>query len=430
MSEAAYLEKYNSLKTPKILFEEHTLNNGLRVILSRSERIPTVVINTAFHTGSKDDGENTKGMAHLFEHLMFEGSPNVPHGKFDEILHNSGGESNAYTSWDSTSYYMVLPSNHLETGLWLDSDRIAGFSISEEALSTQKDVITEEKMLVCDNTPYGSLEEESAKRLFKSSGYRWPIIGDMEHLRNVDINKLKNFFDKYYSPSNAVLSIVGDLDYDKTLKLIEKYYGKIPGSAFKNTAFYNDDFLFSETRENIYDNVQLEGKFIFYLLPEAGSREFYSMNILNGILTEGDSSRFYNELEYRSELVNEIDSTLYGMEKVSIFLINAIANKGKDLQLIENKIDEILDDIHNGNIMDHEIKKIKNKIETFYNIKRQSLVSLADKFSHLKIFYDDCDLINNEIIKYLEITKEDIIEVANKFLNKNQRLVLNYLPKA
>lgn len=413
---------------PAIEYKEFTLDNGLRVILSKSGNIPMVAVNTTFHIGSKDEEESKTGLAHLFEHLMFEGSENIPKGKFDEILNKYGGESNAYTSWDSTSYYTSVPSSRIETAFWLDSDRINGFGITEESLEIQKDVVMEEKLLYVDNSPYGTVEEESSKRLFQKTGYRWPIIGNMDDLRKVTLQDINDFFGKYYKPNNAVISVVGDIDYDTTLNLIEKYYGDIKrGKEIERENFIEDE-ISEEIREDISDNIQLEGKFIFYRLPEMGTKEFYAMNVLSGILSEGESSRFYKELEYKNKLVNEIDANLYGMEKTSLFTVSAIAMKGKSLEKISGKIDEILEDVRKGNISDDELTKTKNKIETYYFSRRQSIISLADKFSFLKTFYSDCEKMNFEILDYLSVTKEDIIQTVNKFLNNNQRVVLNYLP--
>lgn len=414
---------------PSIEFKEHTLDNGLRVVMSKFGNVPMVVINTTFHVGSKDEDENKTGLAHLFEHLMFEGSGNFPNGKFDKILNQHGGESNAYTSRDSTSYYIVLPSNYMEIGMWLDSDRINEFLITEDSLSIQKDVILEEKLLYVDNSPYGTLEEESSKKLFKNTGYRWPVIGNMDQLQKISLNEVHSFFERYYMPNNAVISIVGDIDYDKTLRSVEKYYGDIkPGSQFERKSYYEDE-ISEEVKEFIYDNIQLPGKFIFYRLPKMGTKQYYAMNIINGILGAGESSRLYQELEYKSQLANEIDTTFYGMEEVSLFFISAIAMKGRSLDEIQFRIDEIIEDLKNGNISDSEIQKIKNKIETSYNIKRQSIISLADRLSYLKTFYNDCDKMNFEILDYLSITRDDLLETANRYLNKDQRVILNYLPK-
>ncbi|MBS1519100.1 MAG: insulinase family protein [Bacteroidetes bacterium] len=427
------MRKYSAavkIKTdiPSVEFREFTLDNGLKIILSRTRDIPMVAVNTTFHVGSKDEDDDKTGMAHLLEHLMFEDSPNIPHGKFDEILNKNGGDSNAYTSWDSTGYYIALPSNKLETAFWLDSDRLTGFGITDESLRIQKDVIFEEKLLYVDNSPYGTVEEESSKRLFTECGYRNPVIGNMDHLMNVTLSDVRNFYEKYYSPDNAVISVVGDIDYNRTLKLIDKYYGGlIPGISLRKE-FKNDNYPDSEIRAELKDNVHLAGKFIFYRLPEMGTKDYYSMSIINGILSDGESSRLFKELEYNNELVNEYDSNLYGMEKASIFAVSALVLKGKDPDTVEEKIDNVLEDIKNGNIAENEILKIKNRIETYFSAKKQSIISLSEKFSYLKTFYNNTDKINFEVLDYLSVSKNDIIETAGKYLDRNKRVVLNYKP--
>lgn len=414
---------------PSIEFKEHKLDNGLRIVMSRNTKIPSTAINMTYHVGSKDEEPGMTGLAHLFEHLMFEGSPNVPKGKFDEILNNNGGDSNAYTTWDTTSYFICLPSSHLEIAFWLDSDRIAGFGVTEEALEVQKDVVMEEKLMYVDNSPYGSVEEESAKRLFNTSGYRWPIIGDMDELEKATIDDIRIFHKKFYAPSNAVLSVVGDIDYDETLNLIEKYYGSIsPGQNFERPR-HDDVDIESEQIADIRDNIHLEGKFIFYKIPESGSKDYYAMNMLSGILSEGESSRLVKKLEYELELVNEVDTAVYGLEKTGVFAISSIVLKGKSSEEVQRIIDLSIEEIKNGNISYYELEKMKNRVETYFSSGRQSIIGLADKFSFLKTFYNDCDRINAEVMNYLSITRDDIVSAANKFLNKNQRVVLNYLPK-
>ncbi len=417
------------LDLPSISYREEKLGNGLNLIMCRSGNIPMTAINTTVHAGSKDEEETKTGVAHLFEHLMFEGSPNIAPGKFDEVLTLNGGESNAYTTWDTTSYQITVPSNKLELALWLDSDRFTGFAVNEESLEIQKEVVLEEKLMYTDNSPYGSVEEESSKCLFKSSGYKNPIIGNMDDVKKLSLNDLRDFFEKHYIPGNMTLTVVGDIDFDETYNLVSKYYGDIIPKKSVERKDYHEDTITSEIRKDIYDNIHLDGKFIFYRLPEAGSKEYYAMSILNGILSEGDSSRFYKELEYKSQLVNECDSSLFGFEKASVFIINALALKGKSLDEVEMKIDNILMEIVEGKIDDDEITKIKNRIETIHNSRIQSIVSLADRFSYLKTIFNNCELINLEILDYLAITKNDIVNAAKKYLNSNQRVVLNYYPK-
>jgi zinc protease len=413
----------------KIDIKEFELTNGLRVIMSKRNELPIVAMNMTFYIGSKDEDEKKTGIAHLLEHLMFEGSPNIGKGEFDEILSKNGGESNAYTSWDMTGYYLVLPSSKLELGLWLDSDRLAGFGITEESFNIQKDVVLEEKLQTQDNIPYGSLEEESCKRLFKTSGYRWPVIGYQENIIDLKFSDVVEFFNKYYKPNNAVLSIVGDIDYIKTEKMVTKYYGGIEKGNNIERKKFTDSFLQSEEKDTIISDVQLAGKFLFYLIPKFGSKDYYELQVLNQILTAGESSKLFNEIVYKSQLANEAESFVYGMEHISIFFVNLIARKGIDVKELEKKFDNIMDKIRNGEIKEEEVQKAKNKLETNYYAKFSSSVFVSEKLAEYKVLFGDYEKIIDEINEYGKIEKNDIINVARKYLNKNQRVNLTYLPK-
>jgi len=387
-----------------------------------------VSVNTTYHVGGKDDGEKS-GIAHLFEHLMFEGSPNVAHGEFDETLQMHGGDSNAFTSWDVTSYYATLPANALETALWLDSDRLAGFGITTEMLKIQQDVVSEERSYVFDNTPYGSVEEESNLRLFKKSGYRNSILGNMTILKKLTIKDIRSHFDKYYAPNNAVISIAGSIDIEKTKALVEKYYGSIPvGKPFEKEKFEEYDIK-EEIKDTIYDNIQLPAKFIYYRVPKLGTKDYYALNILSGILSRGESSLLNKKLVYDLTLANDADSFVSGMENTSVFGISAVSLKGRNLDIIGEAIDETLGEIQKGNVKQEDIEKIKNKMETRNSLKKSSITSIAENLSLAKIYFNDANRINTEIYEYLAITKDDIVNAANKYLNRNQRVVLDYLPK-
>lgn len=421
-------EDFPGLIQNALAIEEMTLPNGMRAVFYKTDKIPSVCMNVTYHVGAKDDGEKS-GIAHLFEHLMFEGSPNVPHGEFDAILHDLGGDSNAFTSWDVTSYYITIPSNSLEVAMWLDSDRLAGFGITSEMLEIQKDVVTEERKYVFDNTPYGSVEEESNLRMFKNSGYRNSILGNMSILRKLSIGDIKSHFDKYYAPNNAVIALAGSFDMQEAKLLVEKYYGGISvGKPFTRTAFSEYDIK-EEIKDTIYDNIQLPAKFIFYRVPQHGTKDYYALQILSSILSKGESSLLNKKLVYDLTLANEVDTSVTGMEQTSIFGISAISLKGRNLDIIGTAIDEILDEIQNGNIRTEEIEKVKNNIETRTALKKSSIVTLAENLSFDKLVFDDANRINTEIYNYLSITKEDIVEAANKYLKKNQRVVLDYLPK-
>ncbi len=408
--------------------KELTLENGLKVILYKNANIPMVCINTVFHVGAKDDGEEKKGMAHLFEHLMFEGSNNVPHGMFDEILTSNGGESNAYTSWDVTSYYIVLPSASLELGLWLESDRMNGFLISDEELEIQKDVISEEKLTVFDNTPYGSLEEESSKRLFSSSGYKDTIIGNMDHLQKVTLKDINEHFKKYYAPSNAVLTIGGDINFEEAEALIKKYYSDIKSESEAIKSKYKEEPLkFFEGK--IEDNIQLPGRFIFYRTPKMGDKDYYSLKILSSILTDGDSSVLYKKLVVENELANEVDSYVHGMEDAGIFSINTILLINSSEEKVSVIIDESIEEIKQGKLSERDIEKINNKIETFTELRKSNLVSFTDRLGYFKTIYGNIEKVDNEAEEFKCVTASDIINAANKYLKKDERVILNYVSK-
>ncbi len=381
-----------------------------------------------YHVGAKDDGEKS-GIAHLFEHLMFEGSPNVPHGKFDSILQDIGGESNAFTSWDVTSYYITVPSNSLEVALWIDSDRLAGFSITKEMLEIQKDVVSEERNYVVGNTPYGSVEDESSLRLFKTSGYRNSILGNMSVLKKLTIEDIQNHFEKYYAPNNAVIALAGNFEMEEAKALVEKYYGGISvGKPFVRNEFKEFDIK-EEIKDTIYDNIQLPAKFIFYRVPGHGTKDYYALQILGSILSRGESSLLNKKLVYDLTLANEVDASVSGMEQTSVFGISAISLKGRNLDIIGEAIDETIKEVQQGNIKDDDIEKVKNKIETRTALKKASIVNLAENLSFDKLVFDDAARINTEIYNYLSITKQDIIDAANKYLQQNQRVVLDYLSK-
>jgi zinc protease len=414
---------------PRVEYKEFTLDNGLRVILSKSDKIPSIAINTTFHVGAKDEDPGKSGLAHLFEHLLFEGTANTKSGEFDRLLTERGGESNAYTTMDSTSYYTVIPSNQLEFALWLDSDRMAGFGIDQKSLDIQKEVVLEEKMTVYDNSPYGSLEYESSIRLFKDTNYGKMIIGESEEVEAATLKDIKGFWERFYHPANAVLSIVGDFDYNETERLVRKYYSEFPALPLGDRLPYIDNEIESEIRDVMFDEVQLPGVFIFYKLPKIGSGDNYAMKILNSMLNDGDSSRFYKKLMHEKSLVSEIDSAVYEMEDVSMLSVTAYGYPDTDPVSIENEIYGIFKDIDEGNFSDDELTKVKNKVETSFSSRRLSIINLADKLSQIKLFHGDVELINSEINFYLNVTRADIISAAAKYLQDNKRVVLTYLPK-
>ncbi|MGH2575558.1 MAG: M16 family metallopeptidase, partial [Ignavibacteria bacterium] len=359
----------------------------------------------------------------------FEGSKNVPPGDYDRLSLLAGGDNNAFTTDDKTNYYLLLPGNQLELGLWLESDRMLQFAIPEISLVTQKEVVKEEKRQNYDNRPYGTVSIEFAPRLFIKSNYRWDGIGDMKHIDNASMDEIKYFYEKYYVPNNAVLTIVGDIDIEETKKLVKKYFNEIPPNKNIIRPEFAEVPLEKEIRDTIYDNVQFPGIFIGYRVPRENSREFFIFDILSDILATGESSRFYQELVYKKQLVSDINCYIDAKEFAGVFYIYGILMPDKTITDVEKEIDRIIEDIKKGDIKESEIQKVKNKIESRNVYRLQTILSKAELLAHYKTFYNDAELINTILSNYEKITKDDIVASSQNFLNKSNRVVLYYLPK-
>jgi predicted Zn-dependent peptidase len=360
---------------------------------------------------------------------MFTGTKNIPQGEYDRICMRAGGENNAYTTFDKTGYYLLLPSHHLETGLWLESDRLLGFNVNEKALRTQIDVIIEEKKQTCDNKPYGSVDIEFAPRLFGNSAYGWDIIGFPEDLRNCSLEDARKFYESYYTPANAILTVTGDIDYDKTYELIEKYFSKITGNYHKKPDKKINIEPKGEIREIIYDSVQLPGLFIAYRIPRENSPYYYAFNLLSVILSSGESSRFFKSLVYEKQLVSEIGCFIDPRELAGVFNIFAFAMPGVTLNEIEEEVNSVLNDILTKSFTDFEFQKALNKIEMRYYLLHQSILGKSEMLSHYKTIYNNPSIINTLLDNYNSLTKEKVVSLTSEFLKSENRVVLGYIPK-
>jgi len=410
-------------------FTNFTLGNGLKVILSRDNSIPSIAINVCYHVGSKDEDTNKRGFAHLFEHLMFEGSPNLKPGEYDRICTSAGGENNAYTNEDKTNYFILLPSHQLELGLWLESDRMLDFALTKKSFNTQKSVVSEEKNQVFDNRPYGTVSLEFMPKLFHSSGYAWDTIGDMNDLKAAKLEDAHEFYNKFYVPSNAVVTIVGDIDIDKTKILTEKYFGTINRTSSIQRKPFEEKPLAQETRKTILDNVQIPGVFWAYRTPKENSKEFFSLDMLCDILSSGESSRLYKRLIYEKQLASEAGCYIDPKEFTSIVYFYAILMPGIEISTVEDEIESIIAEISEGKIEESELQKVKNKVETRNAYRKQTLLARADLLSHFGLMYNNPDLINTNVQNYFKVTLNSITETTRKYLVKNNRVVLHYIPQ-
>lgn len=422
-------EKPKIKKDIGINFEEFTLSNGLNVVLSEDHTIPSVAINLCYHVGSKDEEPGRTGFAHLFEHLMFEGSANLQKGRYEFLTASAGGENNAYTTEDKTNYYLLLPSNQLELGLWLESDRMLGCAVNESSLNTQKKVVIEEKKQNFDNRPYGSVSLEFAPRLFPGTGYGWDTIGNIDDIREAKLDDVRAFFRRYYTPNNSVLSITGSFDAPETVRLIEKYFNEIkPGENIVRNEFDVNN-SYTELKEKITDKIQFPGIFLGYRIPRENSREYYAFDLLTEILAGGDSSRLYKNLVYDKLLASEVGCWADGKEFAGVMHLYVILLPGAEISAAEEELNRIFDDICTKGVETWELQKAKNRIETKSYFRKQYILAKADLLAHYKTFYNNPGLINTVHNNYLSVTEDDILNCSKKFLRKDNRVELLYCPE-
>ena len=412
----------------KIKFEEYDLDNGLHVILHQDNSTPIVAVTVSYHVGSKNEELGRTGFAHFFEHLLFEGTENIERGEFDTYVTEAGGALNANTSQDRTFYYEVLPSNEYKLGLWLESERMLHAKIEEVGVETQREVVKEEKRQRMDNQPYGSFLYEMFSRAYTVHPYSWIPIGSMDDLNAAEIDEFRKFYKKFYVPNNACLSIAGDIDVKETKEWIELYFGSIPRGEDVVQPTIVEPALGGEKRATIYDNIQLPGMMLGYRIPSYTESDFYAIDMLGYVLSNGQSSRLNKKLVEEDQSAIQVFAFPFPLEDGGLFVTFAIANAGKQLSDLEGPIDSEIERIQTDLISDNEYEKIMNQIENDFVSSNGRISGIAESLSDYYLYYGDTDLINTELELYQKVTKEDIMRVAKKYLNKDNRVVLEYLP--
>lgn len=416
----------------KVDFVQYDMPNGLHVILHKDNSTPIVAVTVLYHVGSKNEQPNRTGMAHFFEHLLFEGSDNIKRGEFDKYIENAGGILNANTSTDRTFYHEVLPSNQLELGLWLESERMMHAKVEKIGIETQREVVKEERRQRVDNQPYGSLLEETYKHAYKVHPYKWPTIGSMDHLNAASEQEFVDFYKTFYVPNNATLSIAGDIDIEATKALIARYFGDItkgtkaiprPGTEVAEPQ------QVAEVRDTILDNVQLPLVVQAYHIPPQGTPDYYAVEMLGTLLSGGESSRFNKKLVDEKQQALAAGLFNLGSEDPGLSLAYTITNKGIDPKDAESTMNAEIARVQGELISDAELQKLKNQVEAQFITQASSAVGIAESLANYHTYYKDANLINTEIDRYLKVTKEDIQRVAKKYFVKENRVVLYYLPK-
>lgn len=466
----------------KIEYVEYDLPNGIHVILHEEHATPIVAVSIMYHVGSKNELPTRTGFAHFFEHLLFEGSTNIGRGEYSELVEKNGGALNANTSQDRTYYYELLPSNQLELGLWLESERLLHAKVDNTGIETQRQVVKEEKRQRVDNQPYASFLTEMFVRMYQKHPYRWQPIGSMEHLDAAQEEDYINFYKTFYVPSNTVLSIAGDINIEQTKKWIEKYYGSIPkGQAinlfrdFENLSdeaflkaygvekskFDAKNFMGSKNPEavklikkyestptiiprpardeppfkgvvtdTIYDNIELPAVFIGYRIPEQTHPDAYALDMLNTILSGGTSSRMNKNIVEKKQLAIAAFSFAFPLEDPGLGLVAAIGSAGVELSTLQAALDEELKNIQNELISQEEFEKLRNTKENDVISANSSVAGIAENLAQNYMYMGKTALINSELAKYMAVTREDIQRVAKTYFTQSDRVILYYLPKA
>ncbi|MCC7507326.1 MAG: insulinase family protein [Saprospiraceae bacterium] len=417
-------------QSQNIKFVEYELPNGLKVLLHEDHSTPIVAVSVMYHVGSKNEKPDRTGFAHFFEHLLFEGSENIQRGEFDDHINKAGGAYNANTWYDRTYYFEILPSNQLALGIWLESERMLHAKVENEGIETQRQVVKEERRLRIDNQPYGRLLEEAMMRAYKVHPYQHSVIGSMEHLDAAQEQDYVDLYHDFYRPDNAILSIAGDIDIEQTKALIDVYFKGIPrgkGEIFRPNIV--EPPLGGEVRDTVFDNVQLPAVVFTYRTPAQGTKDYYAVNMLAQLLSQGESSRM------QKIIVNEQQKALFAgafplnLEDPGVNIMFGIANMGVEPADLEQSMNAVLADVQTNLIPEKEFQKLQNQIENDFINANTSVAGIAENLANYEMYFGDANLVNTEMERYRKVTREDLRRVANQYFTKDNRVVLYWLPK-
>ena len=418
-----------SVYAQHVEFEEYTLDNGLHVILHQDKSAPVVTTSVMYHVGAKDETPDRTGFAHFFEHLLFEGTENIPKGQWDKITSANGGIGNANTSDDRTYYYETFPSNNLELSLWMESERMLHPVINQIGVDTQREVVKEEKRLRYDNTPYGQLLLAVKENIFKKHPYRWQTIGSIDHLNAATLEEFRAFHDKYYIPNNAVLVVAGDFDSAQAKKWIQEYFTEIPRGVDIVKIKYTEDPI-TEQKSAVFEdpNIQIPMLLNAYRTPSMKERDAYVLEMISSVLSGGKSSILYKRMVDKEKTALQIGSFNFSQEDYGVYFILGLPMTGKTAEDMQTIIDEEVLKLQTELISEKEFQKLQNQFESDFVTQNSSTEKIASNLATYYLLYGDVNLINTVIDTYRSITREELRDVANKYLKPNQRLVLDYIP--
>lgn len=414
----------------QIKFEEYDLPNGLHVILHQDNSAPVVTTSVMYHVGAKDEAAGRTGFAHFFEHLLFEGTKNIKRGEWFKLVSANGGSNNANTNPDRTYYYETFPSNNEQLGLWMEAERLRHPVINQIGVDTQREVVKEEKRLRIDNQPYGGLFNAILTTLFKKHPYKGTVIGSMEDLNSAKLEEFNAFFKKYYIPNNATLVVAGDIKPEQTKKWINEYFGSIPKGTPITRNFPKETPITQEFEETVYDaNIQIPAYIFAYRTPAGNERDAYILSMLGSYLSKGKSSVLYKKLVDNEKKALAVEAFNLGLVDHSIFAFFAIPMGNTSKDVLKKDIDAEIKKLQTDLISEEDYQKLQNQVENDFVNANSSVEGIANTLADSYLLKGNTNLINEEINIYRSITREDLRNAARKYLNSNQRAIINYLPK-
>ncbi len=408
-----------------VRFNKFTLSNGLKVLVHEDKTTPMAVVNVLYDVGARDENPGQTGFAHLFEHLMFGGSENIP--SYDEPLQRVGGENNAFTSNDITNYYITLPAANLETAFWLESDRMLNLAFSEKSLDVQRNVVSEEFKQRYLNQPYGDVSLRLRPLVYKKHPYQWATIGkELSHIENAKIEDVKAFFKKHYNPQNAILVVGGDVTTDHVKTLVEKWFGPIPAGGKYNRNLPQEPEQTEERRETITSKVPLNSLYMAFHAPGRMEAASYPAELLVDILSRGNSSRIYKSLLKEKQLFSEIHAHLSGSLDTGMLIIEGKPTENISIEQAEAAVWEELDRLKNEPLPEDELMKVKNKTESTMVFAEMSLLEKAMNLAYSELM-GDAERLNHETEKYLAVTAAEIQGQARQIFRRENLSTLVYL---
>ena len=419
-----------AINAQQIKFEEYDLPNGLHVILHQDNSAPVITTGVMYHVGSKDEVKGRTGFAHFFEHLLFEGTPNIKRGEWMKIVASNGGQNNANTTSDRTYYYETFPSNNEQLGLWMEAERMRHAVINQIGVDTQREVVKEEKRMRMDNQPYGNLLTAILNNLYTNHPYHWPTIGSMEDLNAAKLDEFLDFYKKYYVPNNATLVVAGDLKPEQTKKWIAEYYGSIPKGEVFPKNFTKDAPITQEKEVTVTDaNIQLPAYVFAYRTPSNKEKDAYALQMLSTYLSNGKSSVLYKKLVDQDKKALAVQAFNLGMEDGGVFAFFTIPMGATTRATLQSDIDSEIKKLQTELISQEDYQKLQNQFENQFVNSNSSIQGIASSLATYNVLMGNTNLINKEIDIYRSITREDLKKAAEKYLNSNQRVIINYIPE-